>query len=157
MTSGFSTRARRRRGGSGEAMACLSRSQIRGAGRPPKNGPSRWSWPKVALCRAELIHVNPTCCLSSWGGAATALLAGAGFATTASADVATMTCGEFKAMDDAGRMGAAHELMHRIADAANFEASAPLKRYFEDSPEKAELMDDRLSDPTGSCRWGAGG
>ncbi len=57
-----------------------------------------------------------------------------------------MTCGEFKAMDDAGRMGAAHELMHWIADAANFEASAPLKRYFEDSPEKAELMDDRLSD-----------
>jgi hypothetical protein len=79
--------------------------------------------------------------------AATALLAGSGFATIASADVATMTCGEFKAMDDAGRMGAAHELMHWIADAANFEASAPLKRYFEDSPEKAEVMDDRLSDP----------
>jgi hypothetical protein len=79
--------------------------------------------------------------------AATALLAGSGFATMASADPATMTCGEFKVMDDAGRMMAAHELMHWIADAANFEQTANLKRYFEDSPEKAEIVDDRLSDP----------
>ena len=62
--------------------------------------------------------------------AATAMLMGAGFATTASADVATTTCGDFMMMeDDAARLVVAHDLLLWINDTANFASVGPLETY----------------------------
>ena len=62
--------------------------------------------------------------------AVSAMVIGSGFATMASANVATLTCGEFMAQeDDAARLETANSLLVWIADTSNFEAVGALERY----------------------------
>lgn len=62
--------------------------------------------------------------------AATALLMGAGFATTASADVSATTCGSFMMeQNDTDRVATAHALLVWIADTANFASIGTLESY----------------------------
>jgi hypothetical protein len=69
---------------------------------------------------------------------ATALLVGSGFATVASADVSTMTCGEFAALSDVGRKTAGNDLLMWINDTANFASTASLGGYFPINPPAAD-------------------
>jgi hypothetical protein len=73
--------------------------------------------------------------------AATTLLMSAGFATTASADASTMTCGSFMEQEDATQLESAHALLEWIADTANFESVASLEIY------KMATEDD-MADPS---------
>jgi hypothetical protein len=75
-------------------------------------------------------------------GVAAALLMGAGFATTASADVSATTCGSFMTeQDDAARLVTAHELLVWIADTANFASVGSLESY-------KMATDDDKADPS---------
>lgn len=77
-------------------------------------------------------------------GAAAAIVMGAGFATMASADVSTTTCGSFMMeQDDAARLETAHALLVWIADTANFASVASLESYQMATPEE-------VADPSNS-------
>lgn len=54
---------------------------------------------------------------------AAAILAGGGLATGVYADASAVTCGQFAAMDDVGRLTYAHDLLLWIEDTANNEAA----------------------------------
>ena len=89
--------------------------------------------------------------------AATAMLMGSGFATTASADVATTTCGDFMSMeDDAARLVTAHELLLWINDTANFASVGPLESYKMVAPDLGDSgtkKDDDASDTLLDKGW----
>ena len=73
---------------------------------------------------------------------AAAILAGGGLATGVYADASAVTCGQFAAMDDVGRLTYAHDLLLWIEDTANNEAAGAelVGRY---APWAAQRVDRR--------------
>ena len=69
---------------------------------------------------------------------ATALVFGAGLATTASAEPNVLTCGAFAAMNDPDRVIAGHDLLVWINQTENFEATPALEGYVMAVPEQAD-------------------